>query len=150
MSKRWPRVACDTRCKLRDGWVPAVAKRILVVDDSNIMRELCGSILRKAGYEVVDAWDASQARTALKQGNIDLMLCDLNIPGVNGLDLVEAMRKEPAFAELPVVIISVERSSALLERAKRARVSEWVTKPYDAAKLLSLSERLVGPALSGS
>jgi two-component system chemotaxis response regulator CheY len=98
----------------------------------------------------VDAWDASQARTALKQGNIALMFCDLNIPGVNGLDLVEAMRKEPTLAELPVVMMTVERGAVLMERAKRAGVSEWITKPFDAATLLTLSERLAGPAVSGS
>lgn len=122
-----------------------MAKRILVVDDSRIMRELCRGILEKAGYEVVEAWDAHQARTALKQGDIALMFCDLNIPGVNGLDLVEAMRHSPELAELPVVMVTVDRSPDMLARAQRAGIREWLSKPFDANTLRALAERFVGP-----
>jgi CheY-like chemotaxis protein len=126
-----------------------VAKRVLVVDDSRIMRDFCRSILQKAGYDVAEAWDASQARTALKQGDIGFVFCDLNIPGMDGLEFVEAMRREPAFAELPVAIATVERTPALLARARAAGVREWVGKPYDAQTLLALAERFVGPERGG-
>lgn len=112
------------------------------------MRDFSRAILQKAGYEVVEAWDASQARTALMKGEIAFVLCDLNIPGMNGLDFVQAMRTDPAFAELPVVMVTVERSPALLARARDLGIKEWISKPYDARTLLALGERYAGPARS--
>lgn len=122
-----------------------MAKRILVVDDSDIMRGVARGILQKGGYEVVEAWDAAQARAALKRDDIAFVFCDLNIPGMNGLELAELMQQIPGFESLPFAIVSAERSSQLLSRARRAGVKEWVTKPYSAETLLSMVEKFTGP-----
>ena len=122
-----------------------VPKRILVLEDSGIMRDVCRGILEKKGYEVIEAGNAPRALEALKQQHIDLMFCDLNIPGTDGLEFVEAIRHEPALAALPVVMVTVERGPELLARAQRAGIKDWLSKPYDAKQLLALAERFAGP-----
>lgn len=104
-------------------------KRVLVVDDSIVIRRQCCDVLRQAGYEVVEAWDAYQARTALQKAEVAFMLCDLNLPGMGGLELIEAMRMDSRFISLPTAILTGERSPALVERAKRAGVKRWLLKP---------------------
>jgi CheY-like chemotaxis protein len=102
-------------------------------------------VLQKAGYEVIEAWDALQARTALKNLNIAFMLCDLNIPGMNGLELIEAMRKEPKFANVPAAIITAERTTELLKRANQIGVTHWLLKPYKSEELVDVVARFAGP-----
>lgn len=123
-----------------------MAKRILIVDDSDIIRSHCRTILQKAGYEVVEAWDASQARTALKTMEIAFMLCDLNMPAIDGIELVSAMRKDPRFTELPVVMLTAEHNAELARRADQARVAGWLRKPYTSEQLLAVVRQFAGAA----
>jgi CheY-like chemotaxis protein len=122
-----------------------MAQRILIVDDSNIIRNHCRIVLQKAGYEVIEAWDAAQARAALKQQEIAFVLCDLNIPGMSGLELIEAMRMVPKFAKLPAAIFTAESNPNLLKRAERAGVTHWLLKPYKAEELVNLVNKHAGP-----
>lgn len=123
-----------------------MAQKILLVDDSSIIRTQYRLVLQKAGYEVVEAWDAAQAASALKTLDIAFMLCDYNIPGVNGLDLIEAMRQQPRLAALPTAILSADVNPTLVARAKRAEVAGWLVKPCSADKLLELVAKCAGPA----
>jgi CheY-like chemotaxis protein len=122
-----------------------MTQRILIVDDSNIIRTHCRIVLQKAGYEVIEAWDAAQARAALKQQEIAFVLCDLNIPGMSGLELIEAMRAHPKFANTPAAIFTAENNPELMKRAKTAGVTHWLRKPYKAEELLELVAAHAGP-----
>jgi two-component system chemotaxis response regulator CheY len=115
-----------------------MAHKVLVVDDSRIIRTQCRLIFQHAGYEVVEAWDASQAMAVLRTMEIAFMLCDLNIPGMSGLDLVEALREDSQFDALHTAIMTAEASPELLARAKRAGVKAWLAKPCKAEMLLAL------------
>jgi CheY-like chemotaxis protein len=131
--------------KVRTAGELNMAQRILIVDDSSIIRSHCRAVLQKAGYEVIEAWDALQARTALKNMNIAFVLCDLNIPGMSGMELIEAMRKEPKFANVPAAIITAECTTDLLKRANQIGVTHWLLKPYKSEELLDVVERFAGP-----
>lgn len=122
-----------------------MAQRILIVDDSNIIRTHCRIQLQRAGYEVIEAWDAAQARAALKQQDIAFVLCDLNIPGMSGLELIEAMRKVPKFANLPAAIFTAENNPELIKRAQNAGVTHWLRKPYKSEELIELISKHAGP-----
>ena len=122
-----------------------MTQRILIVDDSNIIRTHCRIVLQKAGYEVIEAWDAAQARSALKQQEIAFVLCDLNIPGMSGLELIEAMRAHPKFVNTPAAIFTAENNPELIKRAKNAGVTHWLRKPYKAEELLELVAAHAGP-----
>jgi two-component system chemotaxis response regulator CheY len=115
-----------------------MVQRVLVVDDSNVIRSHCRIVLERAGYEVIEAWDALQARTVLKTLDIAFLLCDLNLPGMTGLELIEAMRTVPKLATLPAAILTAEHTPELLKRAKAAGVTCWLLKPYKSEELLEL------------
>jgi two-component system chemotaxis response regulator CheY len=78
-----------------------MTNQILIVDDSSVIRTVCRSVLEEAGYQCVEAWDAAQARSRPKDLGIGFAICDLNLPGLSGLDLVEAIRTYPSLAALP-------------------------------------------------
>jgi CheY-like chemotaxis protein len=123
-----------------------MAKRILVVDDSSIIRSHCRTVLERAGYEVVEACDALSARTVLKTTEIAFLLCDLNLPGFDGIELIGAMRKTPNLAQLPAAIFTVESHAEMMERAESAGVTLWLRKPYKSEDLLAAVAKYAGPA----
>jgi two-component system, chemotaxis family, chemotaxis protein CheY len=122
-----------------------MTKQILIVDDSSIIRSHCRIVLKKAGYDCVEAWDAHQARARLESTDISFMLCDLNLPGMSGLELVEKMRSDPRLAALPAAIMTAECSLELVQRATRAGVKHWLLKPYTAEELVEMVTRYAGP-----
>lgn len=119
-------------------------KRILLVDDSRAIRLFCRGIAEKAGYEVVEAWDIAQVRSTLESQEIALMLCDLNLPGMDGLALIERIRKNPKYVSLPVAVLTGEFSAALVERAKQAGVSAWLRKPCRPEQLMGVISKIAG------
>lgn len=122
-----------------------MSKLVLIVDDSNIIRAHCRAVLKKAGYDCVEAWDAVQARARLDSSDISFMVCDLNLPGMSGLELAEKLHSEPQHAALPVAIMTAECSLQLVQRATRAGVKHWLLKPYTAEELVELVTRYAGP-----
>jgi two-component system, chemotaxis family, chemotaxis protein CheY len=120
-----------------------MAPKILIVDDSSIIRVQCRLVLQQAGYEVVEAWDAVQAASLLKQQEIAFVLCDLHIPVKNGVELIEAMRTVPRLAATPAAIMSADEAPELLGRAKDAGILEWLCKPCSSKQLLELMAKHV-------
>lgn len=123
-----------------------MAKRILVVDDSDVIRSHCRIVLQRAGYEVLEAWNAEQARAVLKSTAIGFVLCDLNLPGIDGIELIAAMHRAPALAQVPAAILTAEHNAELFERADQAGVCAWLLKPCKSEDLLAVIGKYAGPA----
>jgi two-component system chemotaxis sensor kinase CheA len=122
------------------------APRILVVEDSFTVRELQRSILEAAGYEVVTARDGSEAlRIINRDSGITLVVTDLEMPGLDGLELVRAIRADPAHAALPVVIVTSRGSEQSQREGIAAGADAYMAKRgFDQQTLLATVERLVG------
>jgi CheY-like chemotaxis protein len=112
---------------------PARKGRIAVVDDDRFIRYLLDLHLRKAGYEVFAAEDAVAAGRVILQQVPDLILCDLDMPYMDGYEFVTALRTDPATRDIPVIFLTVSKS--LDERAKPLRAGHLV-KPVTADELL--------------
>jgi two-component system chemotaxis response regulator CheY len=120
-------------------------KSILIVDDSRTIRQQVSLQLQDAGYEVIEAVDAKDAIAALgKYPEVALMICDVNMPGRTGIELVELIRKQPRFAELPIVMLTSERHTTLVARAKEAGVKGWLVKPFNPNTLMAAARKLAG------
>lgn len=119
-------------------------KRILVVDDSPTVRQQVEAALTPAGYLVVTAEDGIIGLDVLRQGSFALVICDVNMPRMSGLDLVEQLRREPQHAETPVVMLTTEGQPALVARAKKAGVRSWIIKPFKADLLLAAVNKFTG------
>ncbi len=125
---------------------PAEAPRILVVEDSFTVRELQRSILEAAGYQVVTARDGAEAlRTVGRDPMIALVITDLEMPELDGLELTRAIRADPAHSSLPVVIVTSHGSEEDQRRGIDAGADAYMAKRnFDQQALLATVERLVG------
>jgi two-component system, chemotaxis family, chemotaxis protein CheY len=118
-------------------------KTILVVDDSaSVRQQLCLS-LQPAGYIVMEATDGVDgAQKIASNPQISLVICDINMPRMNGLEMLEKIRTDPRTATLPVVMLTTEGQQELIQRAKKAGAKGWIVKPFKAELLISAIQKL--------
>ena len=110
---------------------------ILLVDDSTTILLSISSILGKAGYSVEKAANAEEALKKFNAGiKLNLLITDLNMPGMNGIELIREVRKLPAYKFLPILFLTTESQQAKKQEAKAAGASGWIVKPATADELL--------------
>lgn len=118
--------------------------RFLVVDDFSTMRRIVKNFLNDLGYtNVAEADDGNTALPILKQGNIDFLVTDWNMPGMQGLDLLKAVRADPALAKLPVLLVTAEAKREQIIEAAQAGVNGYVVKPFTAQTLKEKIEKIL-------
>lgn len=118
--------------------------RFLVVDDFSTMRRIVKNFLNDLGYSnVAEADDGDTALPILKQGNIDFLVTDWNMPNMPGLDLLKAVRADPALATLPVLLVTAEAKREQIVEAAQAGVNGYVVKPFTAATLKEKIEKIL-------
>jgi two-component system chemotaxis response regulator CheY len=119
-------------------------KKILIVDDSETMRVQLKRDLEAKGYLVVEGFDGVHGLEVLeKDKDVKLVICDVNVPRMDGLDMAKKIHELADLKELPILVMTTETSPAQKTRGKEAGVLAWVAKPYVAAKLLPVVEKIV-------
>jgi two-component system chemotaxis response regulator CheY len=118
-----------------------MAAKILVVDDSATVRQQVRLALEHAGFTVSDACDGLDALSKVKDG-ISGIVCDMNMPSMNGVEFAEALHKDPKLSKLPIVMLTTEGSVDLIKRAKQAGVKAWMIKPFKPDLLISALKKL--------
>ena len=106
-------------------------KKILLVEDNEVNRRLAGFLLRSQGYQVREATTAAAAFEILKTAQFDLIVMDIQLPGMDGLDATRKLRAEPATAEIPVIAVTSYAMAGDRDKALAAGCSGYVTKPID-------------------
>lgn len=120
-------------------------KTVLIVDDSLTVRQQVSLTLKSAGYQIVEACDGREGVDALRtHAGIAMVLCDINMPCMSGLEFLETIKGEAAGPPLPVIMLTTEGSPELITRAKRAGAKGWIVKPFHADLLLAAVRRIVG------
>ncbi|GLS24398.1 response regulator [Marinibactrum halimedae] len=117
---------------------------ILVVDDSTSMRNMVSATLSSAGYQVKEAPDGKAALGVAKSMKFDAVITDLNMPVMNGLDLVRNLRALPSFKYTPILLLTTESSSDKKNEGKQAGATGWLVKPFNPEKLLATVGRVIG------
>ncbi len=122
-------------------------KSILVVDDSTTVRKFVSVSLSMQGFTVVSACDGMDALEKLPRENVDLVITDLNMPNMDGFEFIRALRDNPAYKDLPVIIMSSLGDNVSRESGARLGENSYVVKPfslekiqYEVAKYLSWTE----------
>jgi two-component system, chemotaxis family, chemotaxis protein CheY len=124
-----------------------MAKKILVVDDSRTVRQQLGGLLTEAGYEVVQAADGVEGvETISSTPDLSLVICDVNMPKMNGVDMLTLVKQDPRNAKLQVLMLTTEGQPALITRAKEAGARGWIVKPFKQDLLLATVRKLAGTA----
>jgi two-component system chemotaxis response regulator CheY len=116
-------------------------KKILVIDDSPTVRQQVGLALTQAGFQVVEAIDGVDGISKV-DASVSMLICDVNMPRMNGLEMVEKLRTDDRWKTLPVVMLTTEGQPGLIERAKKAGAKGWIIKPFKADLLVATVQRL--------
>jgi two-component system, chemotaxis family, chemotaxis protein CheY len=112
-----------------------VSKLILTVDDSASMRMLLKASLTAQGFRIESANDGAHGLERMHEVVPDLLITDINMPKMDGFELIEAVRAERQFRGTPILVLSTEFSDDKKTRARSAGATGWITKPFDAEKL---------------
>lgn len=123
--------------------------KILVVDDFSTMRRIIKNLLRDLGFNnTAEADDGTTALPMLQSGNFDLLITDWNMPGMQGIDLLRAVRADPKLSMMPVLMVTAEQKKEQIIEAAKAGVNGYIVKPFTAAtlkeKLDKIFERMQG------
>ena len=111
--------------------------RVLIVDDSRAIRRIIGEIMKQLGFVVTEAGNGIEALQRLEElGAPDLVLVDWNMPEMNGLDFIKAVRANPAYSDLPLMMVTTETEMERMALAFMAGVNEYDMKPFDKATIL--------------
>ena len=109
---------------------------ILIVDDFSTMRRIIKNLLRDLGFtNTSEADDGTTALPMLQTGKFDFLVTDWNMPGMQGIDLLKAVRSDPELASLPVLMVTAESKRDQIVEAAQAGVNGYVVKPFTAATL---------------
>ncbi len=115
-----------------------MSKRIFLVDDSATILLSISNILTKAGFETEKAANAEEALRKFQSGvKVDLLITDLNMPGMNGIELIKEVRKLPNYPFMPILFLTTESQQTKRAEAKAAGASGWLVKPATAESLLN-------------
>jgi len=120
-----------------------MSKTILAVDDSASMRQMIGVTLRTAGYDVIEAVDGDEALEYARKYRVDLVLADVNMPGIDGITLVAQLRTLPAYHLTPLLLLTTESSQERKLQGKQAGATGWMVKPFNPTQLLATLERVL-------
>ncbi|EPJ45974.1 MAG: response regulator receiver protein [Osedax symbiont Rs1] len=123
--------------------------KILVVDDFSTMRRIIKNLLRDLGFQnITEADDGKTALPILKQGGIEFLVTDWNMPGMTGIELIGEVRKDPKLAHIPILMVTAEAKREQIIAAAQAGVNGYVVKPFTATvlkeKIEKIFERLEG------
>jgi two-component system chemotaxis response regulator CheY len=122
-----------------------MAKRVMAVDDSATVRQVLQMTLEGAGYEVIEAVDGRDALNKLGDASIDMMVTDLNMPNMDGIDLIKNVRRNPGCRFMPIIMLTTESQPEKKQEGKAAGASGWIVKPFKPEQLLAVV-RMICPA----
>ena len=116
---------------------------ILIVDDSNSIRDMVSFTLKSAGYNTVEASDGEQGLSKASHSPFDLVISDVNMPNMDGITLCQELRKLPSFKFTPILMLTTESSTDMKLKGKSAGATGWLVKPFNPEKLLTTIKRVV-------
>jgi len=120
-----------------------MGKTILTADDSQSMRQMIAFTLRDAGYEVVEAVDGRDALEKVAASPPHMLITDLNMPRMDGIDLIRQVRALPQCKYIPIIMLTTESQDAKKQAGRAAGASGWITKPFRIEQLVAVAKRLL-------
>ncbi|MBN2524524.1 MAG: response regulator [Bacteroidales bacterium] len=120
-----------------------MSKRIVIVEDFNTSRQIIKKILMKKGYSVEEASDGREALKFFNGNHVDLVISDYNMPNMDGATLVEYIRRKEEYKYIPILMLSNETNAAKLNRAREAKITGWIKKPFDVAEFTKLIDKVL-------
>ena len=120
-----------------------MSKTILTVDDSKSLRQMVAFSLKAAGFKVVEAEDGEDGLEKARNHEIDLVLTDQNMPKMDGLTLIRALRGTTTYARKPILMLTTESSDEMKNKGREAGATGWLVKPFDPVKLVAVVNKVL-------
>ncbi len=121
-----------------------MTKTILTVDDSSSLRQMLAYSLKTAGYDVIEAVDGQDGLNQASRQTFDLVLTDQNMPNLDGLGLIKALRAMKKYESVPILMLTTETGDDIKALGKAAGANGWLVKPFDPASLTDVVRKLIG------
>ena len=117
---------------------------VLIIDDEIHIRRLIAQMLELAGYRVLEAASGAEALRLIEKTRPDVITCDIFMPGMSGFEVLEAIKSEPATAEIPVIMLTAIGQEKDTARAEALGADDYITKPFGTTRLVETIERQLG------
>ncbi len=125
-----------------------MAKTILIVDDSASLRRVVQIALTGAGYEVLEATDGKDALAKISKlagKKLHLIISDVNMPNMNGIEFVTEVKKDPSYKFTPVIMLTTESEDAAKQKGREAGAKAWIVKPFNPTQMINAVSKLILP-----
>ena len=118
-------------------------KVIMTADDSVSIRQMVSFTLKDAGYEVVEAEDGVEALEKLNKQHVDMLFTDLNMPNMDGIELIKQVREHQAYKFMPIIMLTTESQEEKKKEAKASGATGWIVKPFKPEQLLAVVKKVL-------
>lgn len=122
-----------------------MAKTIMIVDDAPSVRQVVGMALKREGYEVVEACDGKDAAAKLDGRKLHLIICDLNMPNMDGIGFLQHVKATQNYRFTPVIMLTTESAEDKKAKARAAGARAWLTKPFQPSTMLDAVAKVCLP-----
>jgi len=119
-----------------------MGKTVLTVDDASTIRKMVSFTLKAAGHEVLEAQDGTVALSVLQSRSVDLVITDVHMPNMNGLELTRRLRALPGFGRTPIILLTTESDPTKKAEGRAAGATGWIVKPFGQEQLLAVMAKL--------
>ncbi|WP_434045641.1 MULTISPECIES: response regulator [Sorangium] len=121
-------------------------RKILLVEDSSTVRQQVGMLLQGAGYGTLEADNGRDAVAAVaaSKGDLAMIIADVNMPVMNGIEMIQSLRDKNLAAGVPILMLTTEGQPELIEKARKAGAKGWIIKPFKPDLLLAAVKKLAG------
>ena len=121
-------------------------KKVLIVDDSSTVRQQVAEVLTQVGFEVLEAVDGQVGVEVIeREAALAVVICDVNMPRMNGIELVTSVKSRSKNATLPILMLTTDGEPALIRKAKEAGAKGWMVKPFNPTQLVAAVQKLARP-----
>ena len=121
-----------------------MSKTILTADDSASMRQLVSFTLRQAGYDVLEGMDGKDALAKLAQTPVQMLITDLNMPNMDGIELIRQVRALPQYKYIPIIMLTTESQDCRKQEGKAAGATGWIVKPFKPEQMMAVVKKVLG------
>lgn len=122
-----------------------MAKTIMIVDDSASLRQVVSIALKSAGFDVIEGCDGKDALAKLGGQKVHLIISDVNMPNMDGISFVKALKQRPEYKFTPVIMLTTEAGESKKAEGQAAGARAWVVKPFQPAQMLAAVAKLIMP-----
>lgn len=118
-------------------------RKAITIDDSASMRQMVRLTLKQSGFEVLEAENGQAALDMLKNTQVDLVICDVNMPILNGIETTRQLRAMPNYKRTPIVLLTTESDDSKKMAGRQAGATGWIIKPFQPAQLQKVVQRVL-------